>query len=78
MKKYVVPYLIDSTKNGKMKSRDGAHQRAMEHDETKHSVAEIEETLPSKMVLDGSYSYYWPSSVKSFVGELLGFAEDES
>ncbi|PON33621.1 Palmitoyl protein thioesterase [Trema orientale] len=59
MKKHVVPYLIDPTKNGK--------RRQVE--------PELQIKLPSQMVLDGSSSYDWPSTIKSFFGELLGFRE---
>lgn len=59
MKKHVVPYLIDPTKNRKRKQVQ----------------PELEHKMSSKMVLEGSSSYNWPSSIKNFLGEVLGFIE---
>lgn len=60
MKKHVVPYLIDPEKSC----------------ERKQAEPELEDKLSSKMVLEGSSSYNWPSSIKSFLAELLGLSDD--
>lgn len=82
MKKYVVPYMIDSTKNGEMNGIDTsvsvyeAHQRDLEHEKRKQDVPEPEEEkLPCSIVLEGSSSYDWQPSIRDFLGELLGITE---
>lgn len=82
MKKHVVPYLVDSTENGKINGGDagvyGPHQRDSEHGKREKAVPDVEEKLASSVVLEGSSSYDWPPTIKSFIGELLGFAGDLS
>lgn len=82
MKKYVVPYIIDSTENGEMKDIDTHvsvyedRQRELEHEKRKQDVPELEEEKPSySIVLEGSSSSDWPPSIRDFLSELLGITE---
>ncbi|KAL0395178.1 UNVERIFIED_CONTAM: Palmitoyl-protein thioesterase 1 [Sesamum latifolium] len=67
MKKYVVPYLEDDTsKEGNIHPRNVDSQWK----EQKFGQPNAEKSMDVKF--DGSSSYQWPSSVKSFFSELLG------
>lgn len=63
MKKHVIPYL-----------KDQASVRVIESTKTKRPN---EEEGSTELVFDGSSSYVWPSSVKSFFVELLEVSEDK-
>ncbi|XP_059657609.1 uncharacterized protein LOC132304103 [Cornus florida] len=69
MKKYVVPYLEDqASADGSIDTRTyGVHPRSSES-----------HNLQKQTSTEGSASYSWPYSVKSFIEEILGFVEDES
>lgn len=71
MKKYVVPYLKNqpsSKKNSSAKIIKG---------EVSTRRSQRDQVLREE-ILDGSAYYLWPSSIKNFIGELLGIVEDES
>ncbi|EXC02092.1 Palmitoyl-protein thioesterase 1 [Morus notabilis] len=76
MKKHVVPYLVDSTENGKINGGDvgvyGAHQRDSEHGKRQKVVPEVEEKLSSSVVLEGSSSYDCPQQSRVSSVNYLG------
>ncbi|XVF52564.1 hypothetical protein PTKIN_Ptkin05aG0028500 [Pterospermum kingtungense] len=71
MKKHVVPYLKD-----RASMVHGSHNNIRNIGKRKQRVPWLQDKASSKPMLDGSSSYNWPPSVQSFIGELLGLAED--
>lgn len=61
MKKYIVPYLEDK-----------ASRKSLEREQI---VSQFEEKASTNVILKGSSSYWWPSSITSFIIELLGLKE---
>ncbi|KAL5815134.1 hypothetical protein ACOSQ3_025928 [Xanthoceras sorbifolium] len=83
MKKYVVPYLTNQARGKRSFGKDNdvkAHRfkhRAALNSKSKQ-MKTVESKASSELVFDGSSSYNWPSSVKSFFGELIGVSDDKS
>lgn len=81
MKKHVVPYLNSHASVERSKSfiyPKALQNRRVTSNSERKQVAESEDKALSELfIFDGS-SYEWPSSVKSFLGELLGVSEDKS
>ncbi|KAF3448289.1 hypothetical protein FNV43_RR09002 [Rhamnella rubrinervis] len=74
MKKYIVPYLINNnpSKNANKKKLFNRRKQVV-------VVPRLgEQKLSSNVTLEGSSSYKWPSSIKSFFSELFGFTDDNS
>ncbi|XVE65139.1 hypothetical protein DITRI_Ditri07aG0157300 [Diplodiscus trichospermus] len=82
MKKHVIPYLkdqssmVESIQNGYTKAH-GSYNNIRRSHKRKQVVPSLQDKASSKLILDGSSSYYWPPSVQSFIRELLGLAEDK-
>ncbi|KAJ0048541.1 hypothetical protein Pint_15812 [Pistacia integerrima] len=75
MKKHVVPYLKDQALVRESEERDHSlNYRVTKNRKTKQG----NELASSELVLDGSLSYRWPSSVTSFIAELLDADVDSS
>ncbi|XP_061368300.1 uncharacterized protein LOC133311290 isoform X2 [Gastrolobium bilobum] len=83
MKEHVVPYLKDqastedSTNNTGFWRMRGVNQRAIQSNTMEQSQT-VEEEPSASALFDGSFSYWWPTSVKAFLGELIGINEEES
>ncbi|KAK9274992.1 hypothetical protein L1049_022249 [Liquidambar formosana] len=81
MKKYVVPYLKDQASRKLKMSGDArvhkVHPEDAQRSKRRLDVPQFEESASTKVILEGSSSYRWPSSIKSFFVELLGLTEDE-
>ncbi|KAI9174583.1 hypothetical protein LWI28_019557 [Acer negundo] len=81
MKKYVVPYLTSQSpgKQSLEKQRNSINHRA-ELNSNRKQMNRLESEASSEVVYeyDGSASFKWPSSVKSFFEELIGFSDDKS
>jgi len=78
MKKHVVPFLVDEASVEKYSNaRAHGHPRTITQNYHRKQVAGsfIDETS-NERILDGSSSYQWPSSVKTFFRELVGLAEE--
>lgn len=76
MKKHVVPFLVEhqsQERDGSTKMRGLPHNIKQNH-YRKQVVAEFNDRTSTEMVSDGSSSYQWPSSVKSFFRELVALA----
>uniref|UniRef100_A0A5B7A3Y3 Putative palmitoyl-protein thioesterase 1-like n=1 Tax=Davidia involucrata TaxID=16924 RepID=A0A5B7A3Y3_DAVIN len=86
MKKYVVPYLEDkaSIEKGHIEMASDTGGVGGIHPQTSqsHQKMQTSHQLPDKasieVIIDGSASYKWSPSIKSFFEEILGFAENES
>ena len=80
MKKHVVPYLKDQASIVEIQSGFAkvhrSHHNIRQSRKRKQAVPWLQDKASSKLILDGSSSYHWPSSVRSFIRELLGLAED--
>ncbi|XP_031247898.1 palmitoyl-protein thioesterase 1-like [Pistacia vera] len=75
MKEHVVPYLKDQALVRESEERDHSlNYRVTKNRKTKQG----NELASSELVLDGSLSYRWPSSVTSFIAELLDADVDSS
>ncbi|KAK3224965.1 hypothetical protein Dsin_004827 [Dipteronia sinensis] len=84
MKKHVVPYLASQAPGKQSLEKDdhvGAHN-SLNHRATLNSnrkrMDRLESEASTKVVYDGSASFMWPSSVKSFFEELIGVSDDKS
>jgi palmitoyl-protein thioesterase len=82
MKKYVVPYLEGKASGKIITEKDGdirvhrVHHKVVPSNKKEQSVPQFEESASTKVILKGSSSYWWPSSIKSFIDELLGLTEE--
>ncbi|CAK9185012.1 unnamed protein product [Ilex paraguariensis] len=76
MRKYVVPYLKDeeSTESG---TTEVVHPSSSESHQNMQVFRQGLDTASTEVMIEGSPSYSWPSSIKSVFGELLGFAGNE-
>lgn len=69
MKKYVVPYLVSKSSKGFYSNSELSRGRKF--------MPHPKEGPSSYVIINGSASYTWPSSLWSFVGDLLGVNEDQ-
>lgn len=69
MKKYVVPYLESKLSTGFYSNHEFSRGRKF--------MPHPKEGSLSYVIINGSASYTWPSSIWSFVGSLLGLNEDQ-
>ncbi|XP_042950894.1 palmitoyl-protein thioesterase 1-like isoform X1 [Carya illinoinensis] len=72
MKRYVVPYLVDkASRKRSIENDSGVQSKKIEQ-----TATTIDKKTSTKAIFEGSSSYFWPSSIKSFVAELLGLMEE--
>ncbi|KAF8370225.1 hypothetical protein HHK36_031730 [Tetracentron sinense] len=82
MRKYVVPYLEDHASTEDCTGRTtctsvpGNNLRISQSYKRKHIVPYLEDQASTAVLIDGSSSYRWPSSIWSFIGELIGLTDD--
>ncbi|KAF8380563.1 hypothetical protein HHK36_028051 [Tetracentron sinense] len=82
MRKYVVPYLEDHASTEDCTGRTtctsvpGNNLRISQSYKRKHIVPYLEDQASTVVPIDGSSSYRWPSSIWSFIGELIGLTDD--
>ncbi|KAF5734923.1 hypothetical protein HS088_TW15G00420 [Tripterygium wilfordii] len=78
MKKYVVPFLVDKAFAQRASIQRGSNTRlrGLPRRGTQNQK-QFSHSTSTESVLDGSSSYRVPSSVESFMGELLGLASDD-
>ncbi|GMH09566.1 hypothetical protein Nepgr_011407 [Nepenthes gracilis] len=75
MKKHILPYLVDQEASSTI---DRSKSIMVQSDSGKQVVGKSVDDASAILVARGSLFYNWPSSIKNFIGELLGLAEDES
>ncbi|KAJ4848654.1 hypothetical protein Tsubulata_023506 [Turnera subulata] len=79
MIKHVVPFLADRSTSKGMNSRNnlrGLSRGINQYHQSKQVVADFSDGTSSERMLDGSSSFQWPSSVKSFFREMVGLEEE--
>ena len=74
MQRYVVPYLKDYASTRKPR----LNRKFVKNKKMEKAVPKFKEEPSVAALLNGSSSYWWPPSVKTFFAEMLGLVEESS